>query len=196
MKFYEEETYLKELIEKDCTNEKIYSCLYELILAFLCKKKCCNCRHDAEEIAHDLAVEMFQNIKSGDRYNKLLGYLNKIYNGKVVDYYLAKKDILDYEITEKEDLNANLLVFNSYECDLNNVINRVYLEDVELIIDEVFEVCKYDKNSKNYNNLKLSLALSILNRSPHYFHLDKFDQAYLDILIREFKILVLKNYRY
>ena len=185
-RFYEKEDYIKELISKDRTDGEIYSNLRELIIAYLAKKKCCNNKREIQELSHDIATEMYFNIADGADYYHILGWLEKNHKRYVNDYLVSQREIIDADVSDE-------MVYNTTSESFHLILNKVYLSEISKVIDETMRNCRYRKGTPKYNNLRLSLTLSLLRNKNVNYHLEKEDINYLPVLISDFKMRVIRD---
>lgn len=181
----EQEELIKELVSKDRSNPEIYVMLKDMTLIFLYRKHACDYKEEYEDIAHTIATDMYMKIYAEHvTYNHYLGYLNSVYKRYIQKYREEISTSLSYE----EIAGTALLNKTVIENPFSKINNKVYLEDINTIIDKLMSrFCKYDAWSCAFNNLKLSLILTILRGEETSFHLNAEQSAYLGLLISKFK---------
>lgn len=184
MRLYEYEQSIKDMVDENPQNPKIYEYLQQMIYMFLRRKNVGGSERDIEEVSFSIAGDIWIKILSGERYNRYIGYLNKTYHDYFRDYYIDKK------YSEPYDPSYDMKVIGG-EIDnpqrFLEVIDKLYLEQIELIVDDFFESgCKYTYGSRAWVNLKLSLVLSMYRQELVNYHLTSDQFAYLKILIVRF----------
>lgn len=183
MKLYEQEQVVKDLIKNDRNNPEIYLKLQQMIYMFLRRKKIGNSPKEVEEVSYTMAGDLFLKIIEGEEISNFFGLLDKEHRKYFTEYYEREKYIEPYDIT----MDPRILNESSFENDFAKVNNKIYLEDINKVINEVMDKsCKYKPWTVEYNNLKVSLALSILRRKKVNFHLNLECEYYLNILIASF----------
>ena len=193
MRLIEYESYIKELVTKDVNNPEIYNSLQEMIMAFLKRKKVCRCKKDYEDLSYLIAGDIYLSmVKENLRINYYLGYLEKVYRKYAHDYYKENSsECLVFD--DKLDAESVGQTYN-FRDEFSHIRNKVYLEDCDKIIEEVMsKSCKYDRNSYVYNNLKMSLILSLLRGNLINFHLDNEQFSYLNLILKNFQNTVKKE---
>ena len=137
------------------------------------------------EYQFDAVFDICLNILEGITLNRYMLYFDRCYKRYVNKYYKENKKIfivpennLEIPINENKEFQVKLL--------LNNF---------DIVIDELLaESCKYSKYSPVYNNLKLSLLLSLLRKEEVYFHLNKSQRSYVKVLYNKLlKVLDSEN---
>lgn len=183
----EQEEIIKDIVSKDPSNPEIYTMLKDMIRVFLYRKRACDYKEEYEDIAHTLATDMYMKIYSEHVvYNHYLGYINSVYKRYIQNYReeIGASGTISYE----EIAGTSLLNKTTKENPFNKINNKVYLEDINATIDTLMSrFCKYDAWSSAFNNLKISLILTILRGEETVFHLNAEQTAYLGLLISKFK---------
>lgn len=183
MRLTERELIIRDKVSNDPTDPDIYCQLQEMAFMFLRRKKVGDCRKDVEDISYLIAGDMFLSISQGIKINYYLGYLEKVYKDYLRDFYTHSKDELP--IDPSIDVNHELLG-NPSTYDYVEARNKIYLEDIGKVIDQVMENCKYSSLTLSFINLKVSLILTILNDKPTAFHLSPEEEFYLGLLVTKF----------
>lgn len=179
MRLNEYEQKIKELIKIDKNNPEIYNLLQEMIYIFLCRKKIGTIT-EKKEVSYTFAGDVYLSIISGTDITYFLGYFEKKHKEYFQEYYRNTRFDEPYD-PSYDDIKLNKPLSSSGE--FNRIIEKVDLSNVNKIIDKVFNSCKYNKNSKFYLNLKLSLTLSLVRDNISSFHLNPELNEYLKLLI-------------
>lgn len=175
------ESEIRKLVESNPQDPEIYNKLQEMVRMFLLRKKASDSSREIEEVSYTIAGDMFMQIINGEKIDYYLGYLDKIYRPYFKDYYDSRKYLEPYD--PSLDGKRVLRRFTTTQ-DYSKVVNKVYFEEVDKIIDQVMEkCCKYRKGTSTYLNLKLSIILSLRSGSLVPFHLSKEESFYLRILV-------------
>lgn len=184
MKLYEYEQRIKSRIEEDPQDPQIYEDLQKMIYMFLRRKGAGVDEKTVEDVSFTMAGDLWMRILEGERFTYYLGYLDKIYH----DYF--KECYIDKRYNEPYDPSYNMKVIGG---EINNlkryqeVIDKVYLEQIESVISNFFEFgCKYKKGTRAWINLKLSLTLSLYRKTIVNYHLTTDQFAYLKMLLVKF----------
>lgn len=183
MRLVEQEQMIKRMVREDISNPEIYNCLQKMILMFLKRKKAPgNCQR-YEEVSYTMAGDIYMKLLEGETVDYFLGYFDRKYKEYFREYYESEK----YDIPFDPSLDEYMSLGQNFGVqDFHNAINKLYLEDIERVVDKVMEKCKYVKCSSAYINLKLSLMISILRNELTTFHLDEGQSLYLKFLIVAF----------
>ena len=170
---------IKQQISQDKNNPEIYNNLQKMIYMFLRRKQVGQSPREAEDVSYTFAGDLYMKILSGDEIEYYLGYLERKHKEYFKEYYRMSRFNEPYDPSYDDSKLQEVQDYRNYE---NRTLNKVYLQDVNLIIDKILEKSKYRHNSKSYVNLKLSLALSLLNDRVVAFHLSKEEEEYLKFL--------------
>lgn len=191
MRLLEYEVLIKKQVSEDVNNPEIYNNLQKMILMFLQRKKVCRCKQDYEDMSYLLAGDMYMQLLNGETFNYYLGYLEKIHRKYAQQYY---KDHSSEFIYFDDSDNFNDLVGDLGSYDYNYIDDKIYLEEIWRTIDIVMNnSCKYDRMSKGYLNLRLSLVLSLLRGEETHFHLEPDQKYYLRLILTNFNSIVKKD---
>ena len=178
MTLTEYENIIKEKVDHDPKDPQIYVLLQQFIEQYLVRKKACKTRYDYIEVANTLAEDVYLNILNGTVLNRYMLYFDKCYKRYVKKYYEENKKTFVVPDVPHETINV--------EDDKEFKI-RLCIENLDSLVDELLaESCKYSKYTTVYNNLKLSLILSLLRHEETYFHLNKSQQSYVKTLYSKF----------
>lgn len=180
MRLIEYEQKVKELIKTDKNNPEIYNLLQEMIYIFLCRKKIGTIT-EKKDVSYTFAGDVYMSILSGVDITYFLGYFEKKYKEYFKEYYRNTRFNEPYD-PSYDEIKLNKLLVSSTE-EFNKIIDKVDLSNINKIIDKVFSSCKYNKNSKFYLNLKLSLVLSLIRNDISSFHLNHELDEYLRLLV-------------
>lgn len=184
MKLLEYEQSLKSRMTKDITDPQIYTDLQEMILMFLRRKHATRCYKDSEDLSHIIAGDLYiQLINKELNVEYYLGYLDKIYHSYVRDFYGESLDELPFD--PSIDVNAEILGHPS-TYDFVYARDKIYLQDIGKVIEYFLDrTCKYSEMSV-YNNLEISLLLSVLRGRLVNFRLTDEQFIYLRLLVVRF----------
>lgn len=179
MRLTEYEQLIKKQITQDRNNPEIYNNLQKMIYMFLRRKQVGKSPEEVEEVSYTFAGDIYMKILSGDEIEYYLGYLERKHKEYFREYYRMSRFNEPYDPTYDDSKVQEVQDYRDYE---NRALNKVYLQNVDRIIDKLLRNSKYKYNSKSYINLKLSLALSLLNDRIVVFHLSKEEEEYLKFL--------------
>jgi len=190
MRLTELEEIIGNQIKENRNNPEIYNNLYSLIYRFLLRKKVCRSSSDANEIACDMTSDLYFKITKGFDCDHIFGYLEKIYHNYISRFYRSLREVISLDTS---DLTKDI-IYNRSFTDYEDAINKVYLSDISKVVDHVMEnSCKYKIGSKSYENLKISLIISMIRGKEFSFHLDNEQEFYLKLIITNFKNHVLED---
>lgn len=192
MRLVEYEELIKSQIKDNRRNPEIYTNLQKMIEMFLRRKKVCKTTKDYQDMSYLLAGDIFMKIINGEDISYYLGYLEKVYRKYAHQYYKDNSsEIIEYDdSTNVEELLYGYRSSYAYEY----IGNKLYLENIGKVIDQImYQSCKYDPESSAFNNLKLSLILSILRNQEVSFHLNHEQTFYLKMILTNFYDKILKD---
>lgn len=184
MRLVEYEYSIKTRIKKDRNDPDIYQELQRMIYMFLRRKRVGNCPKDVEDISYMIAGDLYMDILEGVEITFFLGYLDKIYKNYVSKFYEGIQGQVPFD----PSIDANQVILgNPSTYDYVYARNKIYLEDIQRVVDKVMEdTCKYKPWTPAYSNLKISLMLSILRDEFVSFHLQPEQEFYLKLIIVQF----------
>lgn len=191
MRLIECESLIKEKVKANREDPEIYNLLQQMIITFLMRKKACNSYRDYDDLSYVIAGDLFLKIIAGNEINYYLGYLEKAYRKYVQEYYKEyHSGILSFE----DAIDSEESVYGRRSSrDFAYARDRVYLEDCSLVINDVLDSSKYDPDHPAFNNLKMSLILSVLKGSEVYFRLEEDQKFYLKLLLICFYNKIIKD---
>lgn len=186
MKLTEYEDLIKKQFKEDMFNEEIYVNLQKMINMFLRRKRVCNCSKDYEDMSYVMAGDLYLKFLQEESLpNYLVGYLGQAYQSYAHEYYEEHSGILGN--LPVEEVRTVVFSPNSYTYEIGCSNNRVYLQEIIRVVDEVMlNSCKYDPNSSAFINLKLSLVLSAIRGELTPFHLNQEQTFYLGLVYTNF----------
>ena len=192
MRLTEYEELIKKLVSVDRNNPEIYINLQQMIEMFLRRKKVCNCSKDFQDLSYVIAGDLYLQILDGYNVDYLLGYLEKVYRKYAHAYYNESKlSTISYDEAQAD---PTFVQNGSSVYEYNCVNNKVYLQDIIRVVDEVMmNSCKYEPMSTAFTNLKLSLILSLLRGTEVHFHLNKEQGFYLKLILTNFRRKVVND---
>jgi len=193
MLLLEKESHIRELIKKDPSNPEIYTELQSLIYNFLARKAVANNRGDREDIAWTLAADMFMKIQQGDLNGLMIPYISRVYLRYVEEYYTVNGTYFIQLDPSIDADNAPGIIFTSIDKEFDKALIRTYLSDIKRMVDLVMENSKYKYKSNSYNNLELSLILSLYNEKLTPYHLSEEEKFYLRVLVENFYDFIRKD---
>ena len=192
MKLVEYEVLIKKQVAEDLNNPEIYNNLQRMILMFLQRKKVCHCLKDYEDMSYLLAGDVYMKILGGEKIGYFLGYLEKVYRKYAQQYYKDHSSEFIYYDDSDDFADTVFNQFSHYDYDCVN--NKIYLEKIWKVIDQVMaSSCKYDRMSRAYLNLRLSLVLSLLRGRETCFHLEPDQKFYLKFIMTNFCSIIKKE---
>ena len=181
----EREQEILELASKDVTNELIYTELVDLITEFLTSKKAGNNLRDREEIASTMAGDIYMRMYKGEKFTYLLSFINKVHKHYVFNMYEQYRKL---NITPSEYEEAmTVMDMSGFSEPGFRAVESVYLENIGTVIEQILkESCKYRLDSYIADNIRISMALSILRGRLVVFHLTEEQSEQLPLLITAF----------
>lgn len=184
MRLLEYESLIKDKIKVQRDDPEIYNLLCQMISMFLQRKKVCKCLQDVEDISCIISGDIFMKIVEGSDFSYFLGYLEKVYRSYIESFYEFSRNEISIDLISE---STGALYNKSSHKKYSEINNRVYLEEVGRVVDELMdETCKYVRGSSSYLNLKISLYLSILRKREINFHLSGEEFLYLRLLVIRF----------
>jgi len=185
------ENELHKMIEEDVNNPEIYNQLVKLVIGHLMQQKACDYHiEEYYELPYLIASDLYMRTLKKADIKSYLGYLDKIYK-KYVNYYRHECGFYHHSLdTELENLDLHPEIYGfSYE----KLINKIYLSEISSIINYLVYNSKYKITDKDFNNLKISISLSLMNNEYVYFHLDEEKQVYVRYMVRVLKEMIRKG---
>lgn len=183
MTLYEQEKYIKDLVKLDRRNPEIYEKLQEMIYMFLRRKRIGRNPKEVQDISYTMAGDLYLRILEGEDIFNYLGLLDKEHRSYFEEYSSSRIFFEPYDVS----LDPKLFNGEPPTYDFIKVDNKIYLEEIHKVINQVIEKsCKYKPWTPEYNNLKVSLALTLLRGEETYYHLSEECKHYLKFLVVSF----------
>lgn len=178
---------IKELQYNDPTNPELFTELLNFCEHFMRWKKWQFPQHFLEEIATDLAEQMFFRIQTKGPIDNLNGYVQACRKYCFRVYYQTyRTDITVVENSEEERRLLSSICDMTDGTDMFKQINCVnIIESIPNIINEILEHSKYFPDTKEYLNAKLSLCLSLSSNHFISYNQDEREKMYTNMLYRK-----------
>jgi len=192
LNFKQTELELTELVKKDRNNPEIYQKIKDMTFNYLYNVlKPGSGLYNYDDIACDIAADLFLRIQKGITIEYWLNYISRI----LKLYYLKDYQKKNWSVIIDTTGNHNLQqVLNDCFIDssiMNNPIdaslNTLYLEQFDVLLNNVLYKTKFKFNSKDRINLQLSVLLTLLKGKNVYFRIDEYLYPYVNIIISKLK---------
>lgn len=198
LNFKQTELELTELVKKDRNNPEIYQKIKDMTFNYLYNVlKPGASLYNYDDIACDIAADLFLRIRKGANIEYWLNYISRILKLYYLRDYQKKNWSVVIDTTGSDTLAQSLKECFVDSSILNNPINStlniVYLEQFEKILNRVLYNTKFNYNSKNRVNLEISILLTLLKGKTTYFRLDESLHIYVNIIIAKVKSEIINS---
>lgn len=187
MRLIDIENEVKSLAEGNIENPLLYKRIYDLVYYFLRSKRALNYAQDYEEVAAIGADDLYMKLFKGGHITSWLGYINLSHRTYILTYYKKyRSEIID--TTDNPDLADAITVMSASSALQNNsnfdsVLNLSYIGNCLIkSIDEVLDNSPILNYTPEYYTAKMSILLSILNKSFIMFGSNWHDRNYIHLL--------------
>ena len=175
------------MISEDVENPEIYNKIYDLAYFWLKRNRKMSYDSDAREVAEFIAEDLYLKAYKGKPVYSWLGYISISYISYIKAWRKSNRsEIID--IVERPDVAEKLLdmcVSKDTECNYNNIISDVYINQINNIIDNVLEKSRIEVFSSVWLNCKISLQLSLQKGSFISYRLSEGDSNYCNMLYKK-----------
>ena len=198
LNFKQTELELTELVKRDRNNPEIYQKIKDMTFNYLYNVlKPGASLYNYDDIACDIAADLFLRIRKGANIEYWLNYISRILKLYYLRDYQKKNWSVVIDTTGSDTLAQSLKECFVDSSILNNPINStlniVYLEQFEKILNRVLYNTKFNYNSKNRVNLQISILLTLLKGKTTYFRLDESLHIYVNIIIAKVKSEIINS---
>lgn len=198
LNFKQTELELTELVKRDRNNPEIYQKIKDMTFNYLYNVlKPGASLYNYDDIACDIAADLFLRIRKGANIEYWLNYISRILKLYYLRDYQKKNWSVVIDTTGSDTLAQSLKECFVDSSILNNPINStlniVYLEQFEKILNRVLYNTKFNYNSKNRVNLEISILLTLLKGKTTYFRLDESLHIYVNIIIAKVKSEIINS---
>lgn len=198
LNFKQTELELTELVKKDRNNPEIYQKIKDMTFNYLYNVlKPGASLYNYDDIACDIAADLFLRIRKGANIEYWLNYISRILKLYYLRDYQKKNWSVVIDTTGSDTLAQSLKECFVDSSILNNPINStlniVYLEQFEKILNRVLYNTKFNYNSKDRVNLQISILLTLLKGKTTYFRLDESLHIYVNIIIAKVKSEIINS---
>ena len=175
---------IKLLIAEDIENPEVYTTIYDLSFRFLRRKSLMNSYSDAEEVAHIMAEELYLKVYRGGTITSWIGYINRSYHAYIRIWKKMNGSELidtsnDYELEKAiVYMNSSIRTMSEYQEAMDNV----YFESIPKAVDYIMSKSKYNEDTLEYMNSKLSILLSLCSNKFISYNQRIEDEMYTRIL--------------
>lgn len=181
-----------ELIKKGVqeNQNEIYLNLYQLTRLVVKRAKWIrNNNYDLDYFCEVIAGDIMLNILNDTyHFKNFPAFIHKVmpqYYAELFTYRYREVDFSDCAPEVIEHFLDGEQIGHAVAFDLERIDNKLYLENFNKIVDTVFlSSCKYYPGTKEYNNLKVSLGLSLVRGYTVGYHISFLDLDHLELLIK------------
>ena len=185
MRLTKMEQYIKDMLEEDPDNPKIYDRIYVLCKCFFMRNKLLNTEEDSDIVANLMATDMYMKRLE---IHSWCGYISYYYH----DYIrIWKRDYQPkiFDCTGTRSYLEEPIVQMSYGSaidnpDISNICMRSVIEGIPRMIDRALDASTYYPDTKEYLNARISLMLSVANSRFISFNQTEEDENYTRMLYR------------
>ena len=179
---------VEDVYEREDSDPILYKKIRELAVGLIIVNDMGRYRHEIENIAHRLAKDMYMRIKDGELHVEYSWkrYIEKTLRGHQKDYLQeTRKQIFESrDPYEKSQLKQTALSSSlSLMQDYKKVEIKDFLERLPNLVKKFYDsLCKFSQDYPYYNDLYISLALSIIKKEVVAFGIPESLEPYLSLL--------------
>ena len=184
MRLQEYEDQMKELIQVDRNDPKIWELLQEMSYEFFRRKHLMKTNEMNKEASLFMAEDLYTQIINGRDFYHILGYMGLGYHTAIRSYNkFNKHEVID----TKDDYRLGDAIISMFASSQNEGVYRQTM-DIDFIkylpkfIDDVLEKSKYDRYSSDFINAKISICLSFIKNTFVKYNLKKEEVDYVKFL--------------
>ena len=179
------EQYIKDMLEEDPDNPKIYDRIFVLCKCFLMRNKFLNTEEDSDIVANLMATDMYMKRLEIKSWNGYVSYWYRNY----IDIWRRRYCPKIIDCTGKHsDLEEPILRMSCGSSmdnpDISNIYMRSVIEGIPRMIDRALDASTFYPDTKEYLNARISLMLSVANSRFISFNQTEEDENYTRMLYR------------
>jgi len=189
---------IKTLIAEDVKNPEVYDKIYELAYYYLKRNRLLNKEDDYVGVATLMAEDLYIMVCNGKEIRSWVAYIRYSY----MAYIRQWKKMFCSQIIEVD--NDNPLRESIYEMcgygsssstlkDYKMMIDNVYLESINRIIDSILVDSRYYEFTSGFLNAQLTLRYSLLAGKFVSLFQNKADEMYTRMIYNYLKDVIKEN---
>lgn len=194
------ESRINTLINSNDICDEIYTLLKEMVRILILRKRLLTNPQEIDDISCEYAGDVYVKIINGFRVQYWVAYTSKCLMRYIISYRNTYYPVIidaseDYELTQAL-INMNYSSSLSYKEEFDDLINKTYITSIIKIIKKSYNKnCRYIPGSCEFNNLYLSILLSLAKGKEVYYDLSPDLVEYLSIILMRVKMDIVRSIR-
>lgn len=187
MRMYDKESSVKQRLKENVRDESVFNDLKDIAEFVLRQHGFCRNSLEYDELSIMIAEDVWMSFIDGEPIDHIFGWIDRrlpMYGRK---YYTSQSFI------QLDDILLDLSQKPHWMKEYSLVINKIYLEEIYRVAEEVIHKHSRFKSEKSNRNLMISLLLSIIRDEETYFHLTDEEKPIIHLLMISFYQNILRH---